>query len=147
MARGMHNDVTDAVKVYESRSRARSWLIETPKWGRRAHQEGRCNECPHAVWPSHGETMAFWIGTAVRPPLPAAAGFALARPEGPSIERYGYTWIRHRDGLYYGPLFPGDDDHLVWLEERRALGHSSVRRGEYRYFLRVPAEVDETAIR
>jgi hypothetical protein len=42
----------------------------------------------------------------------------------------------------YGPAFPGEDAQLVWLEERGMLGHSSVRRGEYRYFLRFP-EADD----
>jgi hypothetical protein len=63
-------------------------------------------------------------------------------PAWPYIERYGYTWIQHPDGLYYGPPYPGADDHLVRLEERGMLGHSSVRRGEYRYVLRFP-EADD----
>jgi hypothetical protein len=46
------------------------------------------------------------------------------------------------DGLYYGPPYPSADDLLVWLEERRTLGHSSVRREESRYFLRFP-EADD----
>jgi hypothetical protein len=61
-------------------------------------------------------------------------------PEWPYLERYGYTWIQHPDGLYYGPSFPGEDDHLVWLEGRGTFGQSSVRRGEYRYFLPFPDE-------
>jgi len=61
-------------------------------------------------------------------------------PAWPYLEQYGYTWIQHPDGLYYGPPFPSDDDHLVWLEERRMVGHSSVRRGEYRYVLRFPEQ-------
>jgi hypothetical protein len=65
-------------------------------------------------------------------------GFAMARPAWPSLGRYGYTWIQHPDGLYDGPPFPGEDGQLVRLEERGALGHSSVRRREYRYFLRHP---------
>jgi hypothetical protein len=60
----------------------------------------------------------------------------MARPEWPYLERYGYTWIQHPDGLYYGPPYPGADAHLVWLEARGTLGHSSVRRGEYRYVWR-----------
>jgi hypothetical protein len=56
----------------------------------------------------------------------------------PLIERYGYTWIQHPDGLYYGPSYPGADDTLVCLEAAGRIGHSSVRRGEYRYFLRHP---------
>jgi hypothetical protein len=68
----------------------------------------------------------------------------MTRPEWPYIQRYGYTWIQHPDGLYYGPPYPGADDHLVWLEERGMHGHSSVQRGEYRYFLRIP-EVDNTS--
>jgi hypothetical protein len=59
----------------------------------------------------------------------------------------GYTWIQYPDGLYNGPLFPGADDQLVWLEEGRTLGHSSLRRGEYRYFLRLPEAEDAAAIR
>jgi hypothetical protein len=65
----------------------------------------------------------------------------MMRPEWPYLERYGYTWIQHPDGLYDGPPYPGADAHLAWLEERGTLGHRSVRRGEYRYFLRFP-EVD-----
>ena len=64
----------------------------------------------------------------------------MTSPEAPYLERYGYTRIQHPDGLYYGPSYPGADDHLVWLEERGMLGHSSVRRGEYRYVLRFPEE-------
>ena len=60
------------------------------------------------------------------------------KPAWPYLERDGYTWIQHPDDLYYGPPFPGDDDHLGWLEEWGMVGHSSVRRGEYRYFLRHP---------
>jgi hypothetical protein len=60
----------------------------------------------------------------------------------PYSERYGYTWIQHPDGLYYSPPYPGEDDQLGWLEERGALGHGSVRRGEYRYFLRFPEKED-----
>ena len=66
----------------------------------------------------------------------------MSMPTWPYLERYRYTWIQHPDGLYYGPPYPGTDDHLIWLEERGALGHSSVRRGEYRYFLRFP-EADD----
>jgi hypothetical protein len=60
----------------------------------------------------------------------------------PIIERYGYTWILHPDGLYYGPIYPGDDDTLQFLEAEGTLGHSSVRQGEYRYFLRDPEAED-----
>jgi hypothetical protein len=63
-------------------------------------------------------------------------------PEWPYIERYGYAWIQHPEGLYYGPPYPRDDETLVRLEILGALGHSSVRRGEYRYFLRFP-EADD----
>jgi hypothetical protein len=66
----------------------------------------------------------------------------MTRIEWPYLERYGYTWIQYPDGLYYGPPYPGMDAHLVWLEERRALGHSSVRREVYRYFLRFPKADD-----
>jgi hypothetical protein len=68
----------------------------------------------------------------------------MTRPGWPYVEWYGYTWIQHPDGLYYGPPSPGADAHLIWLEEWGMLGHSSVRRGEYRYFLRIP-EVDNTS--
>jgi hypothetical protein len=61
-----------------------------------------------------------------------------SKPFLPLIERYGYRWLRAADGLYYGPPYPSADAQLVWLEERGMLGHSSVRRGEYRYFVRVP---------
>jgi hypothetical protein len=40
----------------------------------------------------------------------------------PYIECYGYTWIQHPDGLYYGPLFTGVDAHLARLEERGRWG-------------------------
>jgi hypothetical protein len=56
----------------------------------------------------------------------------------PIIDRYGYTWVQHPDGLYYGPPYPGDDDTLVFLEAEGTVGHSSVRRGDYRYCLRHP---------
>jgi hypothetical protein len=62
----------------------------------------------------------------------------MTTPEWPYLEIYGYTWIQHPDGLYYGPLFPGADDHLVWLEERGTLGHSSVRRGSIDTFCAFP---------
>lgn len=58
----------------------------------------------------------------------------------PIIERYGYTWIQHPDGLYYGPSYPGEEDTLVFLEGEGTLGHRSVARGEDRYFLRHPEE-------
>jgi hypothetical protein len=86
--------------------------------------------------------MVFMIDTLVRLPLLAAGGVAMTTRELPYIERYGYTWIRHPDGLYCGPPYPSPDDHLIWLEERGRLGHSSVRRGQYRYFLRFP-ETDD----
>ena len=54
----------------------------------------------------------------------------------------GYTWLQHPDGLYYGPRWPSEDDQLGLLESKGALGHASVRRGGYRYFLRFP-EVEE----
>jgi hypothetical protein len=75
--------------------------------------------------------MARLMETAVRLPERVEGGFAMARQELPYLERDGYTWIQHPDGLYYGPLFLGADDQLVWLEERGMLGHSSVRRGEH----------------
>jgi hypothetical protein len=60
----------------------------------------------------------------------------------PILERYGFTWVQHSDGLYYGPPYPGADDTLAFLEGEGALGHRSVARGDYRYFLRYP-EVEE----
>jgi hypothetical protein len=61
----------------------------------------------------------------------------------PLLERYGYTWVQHPDGLYYGPPYATDDDTLLFLEAEGTLGHSSVRRGDTRYFLRYPeAEED-----
>jgi hypothetical protein len=36
----------------------------------------------------------------------------------PYIERYGYTWLQHPDGLYYGPLYPREDEPLVFLRAR-----------------------------
>jgi hypothetical protein len=86
--------------------------------------------------------MVFLLDTLVRLPLLAAGGVAVTRLKWPYIERYGYTWIQHPDGLYYRPPYPGEDAQLVWLEERGRLGHSSMRRGDYRYFLRFP-EVDD----
>jgi hypothetical protein len=71
----------------------------------------------------------------------------MSEPTPPLIERYGYTWIQHPDGLYYGPLYPSDDDQLAYLREGPSglvaegkVGMASVRRGEYRYFLRHPEE-------
>jgi hypothetical protein len=49
------------------------------------------------------------------------------------IERDGYTWLPYPDGLYYGPRWPNEEAPLVRLESHGTLGHSSVRRGEYRY--------------
>jgi hypothetical protein len=69
----------------------------------------------------------------------------MMRPAWPYLEQYEYSeyrWIEHPDGLYYGPLYPGEDAQLGWLEERGTLGHCSVRHGEYRYFLRFP-EADD----
>jgi hypothetical protein len=60
----------------------------------------------------------------------------------PLIERYGYRWLKAADGLYYGPIYPSDDDQLMRLERERKIGHSSVRRGEYRYVLRFPKGED-----
>jgi hypothetical protein len=64
----------------------------------------------------------------------------MSADQSPYLERYGYTWIQHPDGLYYGPLYPREDESLVVLERDGKIGHSSVRRGEYRYFLRFPEE-------
>jgi hypothetical protein len=60
------------------------------------------------------------------------------------IECYGYTWLQHPDGLYDGPLYPREDEPLVCLERDGKIGHSSVRQGEYRYFLRFPEREDES---
>jgi hypothetical protein len=87
-------------------------------------------------------SLTLWIDIAARPPQLAEGGFAMTRPAWPYLEQYGYTWIQHPDGLYYGPSYLGADEHLDWLEEQGLLGHSSVRRGEYRYFLRFP-EADD----
>jgi hypothetical protein len=65
----------------------------------------------------------------------------------PILDRYGYTWIQHPDGLYYGPVYPGDDELLVGLEAEGQLGHSSVRRGDYRYFLRFPEREEDRSDR
>ena len=43
----------------------------------------------------------------------------------PLITRYGYSWLQHPDGLYYGPAYPGADDSLGVLEDEGVLGHSS----------------------
>ena len=56
----------------------------------------------------------------------------------PIIERFGYTWVQHPDGLYYGPSYPGDDDTLVDLEADGMLGHSSVRRGSIAMSYAIP---------
>jgi hypothetical protein len=58
--------------------------------------------------------------------------------EPPFLERYGCTWIQHPDGLYDGPRWPGTDASLMDLEDVGVLGHTSIRRGEYRYILRDP---------
>jgi hypothetical protein len=58
----------------------------------------------------------------------------------PMLERYGYTWVQHSDGLYYGPPYPGEDATLGVLEAGGTLGHRSVARGDYRYFLRHPEQ-------
>jgi hypothetical protein len=49
--------------------------------------------------------------------------------EPPFLERYGYTWIQHPDGLYYVPRWPGTDASLPELEDLGLLGHTSIRRG------------------
>jgi hypothetical protein len=61
----------------------------------------------------------------------------------PILERYGYTWVQHPDGLYYGPSYPGGDGLLRDLEADGTLGHSSVRRGEYRYLLCHPEAAED----
>jgi hypothetical protein len=58
--------------------------------------------------------------------------------EPPFLERYGYTSIQHPDGLYYSPRWPGTDESLMDLEVVGLLGHTSMRRGEYRYILPYP---------
>jgi hypothetical protein len=63
----------------------------------------------------------------------------------PYLERYGYTWLQHPDGLHYGPRCPGEDEPLVVLERDGKIGHASVCRGEYRYFLRFPEVEEEEA--
>jgi len=61
----------------------------------------------------------------------------------PMIERYGYSWVQHPDGLYYEPPYPGDNATLLDLEAEGILGHRSVQRGEYRDILRFPEEDEE----
>ena len=56
--------------------------------------------------------------------------------EPPFLERYGYTWIQHPDGMYDGPQWQGTDASLMDLEAAGLLGHTSMRWGEYRYILR-----------
>jgi hypothetical protein len=51
-------------------------------------------------------------------------------PEPPIIERCGYTWLQHPDGLYGGPRYPSADVQLVCLELEGKLGRRSVRPGE-----------------
>jgi hypothetical protein len=58
----------------------------------------------------------------------------------PILTRYGYTWVQHPDGLYYGPSYPGEDTTLAWMEGEGTLGHRSVARGDERYFLRHPEQ-------
>jgi hypothetical protein len=60
----------------------------------------------------------------------------------PYIESYGYTWLQHPDGLYYGRLWSSEEAQLVLLESHGTLGQASVYQGEYRYFLQFP-EVEE----
>jgi hypothetical protein len=64
----------------------------------------------------------------------------MATDHPPYIECYGYTWLQHPDGLYYGPVYLREDESLVVLERDGKIGHASVRRGEYRYFFRFPEE-------
>jgi hypothetical protein len=45
------------------------------------------------------------------------------------IHRYGYTWVQHPDGLYYGPRFPAMMTPWSFLEAEVTLGHSSVAGG------------------
>jgi hypothetical protein len=54
------------------------------------------------------------------------------KPFLPLIERYGYWWLRAANGLYYGPIYPSDDDQLMPLEREGKLGHATVRCGESR---------------
>lgn len=61
----------------------------------------------------------------------------------PIIHRYSYTWVQHPDGLYYGPPYPGEDATLIGLEAAGTLGHSSVGREDYRYFLRDPEDAED----
>jgi hypothetical protein len=53
------------------------------------------------------------------------------------IERDGYRWLRHAAGLDDRPIDPSDDVHLVRLGRAGQIGHSSVRRGECSFFLRL----------
>ena len=61
--------------------------------------------------------------------LIGGAGPSMDVMEPPFLERYGYPWIQHPDGLYYGPRWPGTDASLMDLEDVGLLGHTSMRRG------------------
>ncbi len=63
----------------------------------------------------------------------------------PYIERYGYTWIQHPDGLYDGPLYPREDEPLIFLERNGKIGHASVRRGGVSLFPAPPRSGEEEA--
>jgi hypothetical protein len=64
----------------------------------------------------------------------------MTRPAWPYLEQYRSPWIQHPDGLSYGPAFPARMITPSGWRSGGTLGHSSVRRGEYQYFLRFPEE-------
>jgi hypothetical protein len=67
----------------------------------------------------------------------------MTHPFLPLLERDGYLWLRHADGLYYGPIYPSHDDTLIRLEREGKLGHNSMACGEYRYMLRCPERTED----
>jgi hypothetical protein len=71
---------------------------------------GGVNHVPHAVrsrmWlvRQRRQAVARGIDTAVRPPEQAEGGVRMTWPAWPFLERYGYTWLQHPDGLLRATL-------------------------------------------
>ena len=65
-------------------------------------------------------------------------GGACPRRTCPSSSATATPGSNHPDGLWYGPVYPGDDEQLVFLELEGKLGHASVRRGEDSLFPALP---------